>query len=71
MMRRQAQQILCRLVSNQSSQAAACDPLSKLSQHGVAVPAARAFASDADLLKTPLYDLHVREGGKFVPTLLI
>lgn len=66
-MRRHTQQILSRLASNQSSQAAACDPLSKLSQTCVAVPAARAFASDADLLKTPLYDLHVKEGGKMVP----
>jgi aminomethyltransferase len=29
--------------------------------------AARSFASDADLLKTPLYDLHVEQGGKMVP----
>jgi hypothetical protein len=26
--------------------------------------AARSFASDADLLKTPLYDLHVEQGGE-------
>eukprot|EP00889_Picochlorum_renovo_P004420 jgi/Picre1/31450/NNA_006802.t1 len=28
---------------------------------------ARSFANDADLLKTPLYDFHVENGGKMVP----
>ena len=27
---------------------------------------ARKFASDSDLLKTPLYDFHVENGGAFV-----
>ncbi|KAK9864651.1 hypothetical protein WJX84_008674 [Apatococcus fuscideae] len=66
-MHRQAHKVLSRLASSQGSQAAACDPLSKLSQACLLAPVSRGFASDADLLKTPLYDLHVKEGGKMVP----